>query len=409
MGSLWHGFADMGAVERDGAFVVARGEGAYIWDEAGNRYLDATAGLWFTNVGHGRREIADAVAAQISEIAHYSNFGDLASPVLRDLAERLAAIAPVPGSKIMFTSGGSDGIDTAAKIARRYWFEQGKPDKTLIVGRQKAYHGMHVAGTSLAGIPVNREGYTGEFMPDARTVAWDDAASLSALIAEVGADRIAAFFAEPIIGAGGVYLPPEGYLTEVRRICRENDILFVADEVVTGFGRIGGSWFASSRFDLQPDLMTTAKGLTSGYVPMGAVFVAPRVAEPFFAGGVWFRHGYTYGGHAAAAAAAMANLDIMEREHLLDASKNLESLLHEHFSPLAAHPRVSEVRSGLGAVAAVQLADPAEALPMVKTLRAHGISTRAAGQGALQISPAFVIAEDQIKDMAAGFARALDA
>ncbi|WP_067706926.1 aminotransferase family protein [Nocardia yamanashiensis] len=409
MGSLWHGFADMGAVERDGAFVVARGEGAYIWDEGGARYLDATAGLWFTNVGHGRREIADAVAAQLTNVAHYSNFGDLASPVLRDLAERLAGIAPVPGSKVLFTSGGSDGVDTAAKLARRYWNEMGKPEKTLIVGRQKAYHGMHVAGTALAGIPVNREGYTGEFMADARTVAWDDAASLQALIDEVGAGRIAAFFAEPIIGAGGVYLPPQDYLTEVRRICRENDILFVADEVVTGFGRIGGSWFASSRFDLEPDLMTTAKGLTSGYVPMGAVFVAPRVAEPFFAGGVWFRHGYTYGGHAGAAAAAMANLDIIEREHLLDASKNLESLLHEHFSPLASHPRVAEVRSGLGAVAAVQLADPAEALPFVKTLRAHGISTRAAGQGALQISPSFVITEEQVAEMAAGFARALDA
>ncbi|MEV6768541.1 aminotransferase class III-fold pyridoxal phosphate-dependent enzyme [Nocardia sp. NPDC051030] len=406
MGSLWHGFADMGAVERDGAFVVARGEGAYIWDDGGNQYLDATAGLWFTNVGHGRREIADAVAAQLTDVAHYSNFGDLASPVLRDLAERLSAIAPVPGSKIFFTSGGSDGIDTAAKLARRYWHEMGRPDKTIVVGRQKAYHGMHVAGTALSGLAPNREGY-GEFMPDVRTIEWDQAKSLTALIEEVGADRIAAFFAEPIIGAGGVYLPPEGYLTEVRKICRDNDILFVADEVVTGFGRIGGSWFASSRFDLQPDIMTTAKGLTSGYVPMGAVFIAPHIAEPFFAGGVWWRHGYTYGGHAGAAAAAMANLDIIERENLLDASKNLESLLHEHFAPLADHARVSEVRSGLGAVAAVQLADPAEAVGMVKTLRAHGVSTRAAGAGALQISPTFVITEGQVAEMAARFAKAL--
>ncbi|MFC9996845.1 aspartate aminotransferase family protein [Nocardia sp. NPDC127526] len=408
MGSLWHGFADMGAVERDGAFVVARGAGAYIWDEGGTQYLDATGGLWFANVGHGRREIADAVAAQLTDIAHYSNFGDLASPVTRELAERLSGIAPVPGSKIFFTSGGSDGIDTAAKLARRYWHELGRPDKTIMVGRQRAYHGMHVGGTALAGLPPNREGY-GEFMPDVRTIEWDRAEALTALIEEVGADRIAAFFAEPIIGAGGVYLPPRDYLTEVRRICRENDILFVADEVVTGFGRIGGSWFASSRFDLQPDLMTTAKGLTSGYIPMGAVFIAPHIAEPFFAGGVWWRHGYTYGGHAAAAAAAMANLDIIEREHLLDASKNLESLLHEHFSPLAEHDRVSEVRSGLGAVAAVQLADPAEALGMVKTLRAHGVSTRAAGQGALQISPSFVITEEQVAELAARFARALDA
>ncbi|MBM4474958.1 aminotransferase class III-fold pyridoxal phosphate-dependent enzyme [Rhodococcus hoagii] len=396
----------MGAVQRDGAFVVSRGEGAYIWDDAGTRYLDATAGLWFTNVGHGRTEIADAVAAQLSKVAHFSNFGDFTSDTTVALAERLGAIAPVPGSKVFFTSGGSDSVDSAAKLARRYWNEMGRPGKKLIVGRQKAYHGMHVAGTALAGIPVNREGY-GELMPDARTVGWDDAKSLLELIEREGADAIAAFFCEPIIGAGGIYPPPEGYLTEVRDICREHDILFVVDEVVTGFGRIGGSWFASTRFGLEPDMITTAKGLTSGYVPMGAVFVAPTVAEPFFGGGVWWRHGYTYGGHAGAAAAAMANLDIVERENLLAESKRLESSLHEHLAPLAEHPRVAEVRSGLGAVAAVQLVDPAEALPFVKTLRAHGVSGRAAGQGAMQFSPSFVMTDEQVAEMAAGVRAAL--
>ncbi len=404
--SLWHGFADMGSVQRDGAFVVSRGEGAYIWDDAGRRYLDATAGLWFTNVGHGRTEIADAVAKQLSTVAHFSNFGDFAPETTVALADKLAEIAPVPGSKIFFTSGGSDSVDTAAKLARRYWNEVGKPAKRIVVGRQKAYHGMHVGGTALAGIPVNREGY-GELMPDARTVEWDNAKSLLELIEQEGADSIAAFFAEPIIGAGGIYLPPEGYLSEVREICREHDILFVVDEVVTGFGRIGGSWFASSRFDLQPDMVTTAKGLTSGYVPMGAVFIAPRVAEPFFAGGAWWRHGYTYGGHAGAAAAALANLEIIERENLLAESARLERSLHEHLAPLADHPRVQEVRSGLGAVAAVQLADPAEALPFVKTLREHGISGRAAGVGAMQFSPSFVMTDEQVAEMAAGVRAAL--
>ncbi|WP_424806482.1 aspartate aminotransferase family protein [Rhodococcus sp. 27YEA15] len=403
--ALWHGFADMGSVEKNGAFVVSRGEGAYIWDGEGTRYLDATAGLWFTNVGHGRTEIADAVAAQLSKIAHFSNFGDFVPETTQALAERLATIAPVPGSKIFFTSGGSDSIDTAAKLARRYWHEVGRPEKTMIVGRQKAYHGMHVAGTALAGIAVNREGY-GEFMADAATVGWDDGKSLLELIERVGADKIAAFFVEPIIGAGGVYLPPQGYLAEVRQICREHDILFVVDEVVTGFGRIGGQWFASTRFDLQPDMMTTAKGLTSGYVPMGAVFIAPAVAEPFYAG-AWWRHGYTYGGHAGAAAAAMANLDIIEREDLLGESKRLEASLHAYLQPLAEHPRVAEVRSGLGAVAAVQLVDAAEALPLVKTLREHGISGRAAGQGAMQISPAFVMTDDQVAELAAGILAAL--
>ncbi|SIR86433.1 aminotransferase family protein [Williamsia sterculiae] len=397
---LWHGFADMGAVTASGPFVVTRGEGAYIWDADGNRHLDATAGLWFTNVGHGRTEIATAVADQLSSLAHCSGFGDLTSDVTLTLARRLEAIAPVPGSKIFFTSGGSDSIDSAVKLARRYWHEQGRPEKKTVVSRTKAYHGMHVAGTALSGLPPNREGY-GEFMPDAETVDWDDAKSLLGLIERVGADNIAAFFCEPIIGAGGIYLPPDGYLTEVREICRDHDVLFVADEVVTGFGRIGGgAWFASSRFDLQPDMITTAKGLTSGYVPMGALFVAPHIAEPFFAGGVWWRHGYTYGGHAGAAAAAMANLDIIEREGLLDEAARLEDELAEHLAPLGDLPAVAEVRTGLGVVTAVQLADPAQAPGAVVALRKHGVSTRAAGQGALQISPSFVMTTEQVADLA---------
>ncbi|MFG2446850.1 aspartate aminotransferase family protein [Nocardia fluminea] len=406
MNALWHGFADMGAVDRDGAFVVARGEGAYVFDTAGNRYLDATAGLWFTNVGHGRGEIADAVADQLRTIAHYSNFGDITEAPTQELAEKLSSIAPVPGSKIFFTSGGSDSVETAAKLARRYWHEQGRPDKKILVGRRLAYHGMHYASTALGGLAPNKEGY-GVLVDDTRTVEWNDAKSLLALIEEVGAERIAAFFCEPIIGAGGVYLPPEGYLAEVRQICLDHDILFVADEVVTGFGRIGGSWFASTRFDLRPDLMTTAKGLTSGYVPMGAVFIAPHVAEPFYAGGTWFRHGYTYGGHAGAAAAALANLAIVEREGLLEEAARLESTLHTALAPLAEHPRVAEVRSGLGAVAAVQLADPSEGPALVKTLREHGISGRAAGAGAMQISPSFVMTDAQVAELADGFARAL--
>lgn len=396
----------MGAVARSGSFVLTRGEGAYVYDAAGTQYLDATAGLWFANVGHGRTEIADAVAAQLGRLAHYSCFGDVTNDVTDELAERLAKVAPTPGAKVFFTSGGSDSIDSAAKLARRYWHEVGRPEKTLVVGRTNAYHGMHVAGTALAGIPLNREGY-GELMGDAATVAWDDPNSLAGLIERIGADRIAAFFCEPIIGAGGVLLPPEGYLAAVRQICREHDILFVADEVVTGFGRIGGHWFASSRFGLEPDIMTTAKGLTSGYVPMGAVFVSSRVAEPFFAGGTWWRHGYTYGGHAGAAAAALANLDIIEREGLLDEAARLETTLAREFAPLADHPRVGAVRAGLGAVAAVQLADPAQAPGFVAELRAVGVSGRAAGLGSMQISPSFVMTDEQVAELAARFARAL--
>ncbi len=398
----------MGAVERDGEFVVTRGEGPWIWDDSGRRYLDATAGLWFTNVGHGRTEIAEAVAAQIGRIAAYSSFGDYAVDTTIALANRLAGIAPVPGSKIFFTSGGSDSVDTAVKLARRYWQEVGRTGKTIVVGREKAYHGMHVAGTALAGIPANHDGY-GQLMPDARTVSWDSGKALLELIEDVGAESIAAFFCEPVIGAGGVFPPPDGYLAEVRQICRDHDILFVADEVITGFGRIGGDWFASSKFDLEPDMMTTAKGLTSGYVPMGATFVAPKIAEPFFDpdAGVWWRHGYTYGGHAAAAAAAMANLDIIEREDLLAAADRLATMLHEKLAVLAEHPAVAEVRSGTGAVAAVQLVDPSAALGLAKAVRAHGIATRAVGTGGIQISPAFVMTSEQVDDLVTGIASAL--
>jgi adenosylmethionine-8-amino-7-oxononanoate aminotransferase len=406
--ALWHGFADMGAVAKNGEFVVARGDGAEIWDSAGRRYLDATAGLWFTNVGHGRTEIADAVAAQIGRIAAYSTFGDYAVDTTVALADRLAAIAPVPGSKIFFTSGGSDSVDTAVKLARRYWRETGHSTKNIVIGREKAYHGMHVAGTALAGIPGNHDGY-GELMTDARTITWNSGKALLEAVETIGAENIAAFFCEPIIGAGGIYPPPAGYLAEVRQICRDNDILFVADEVITGFGRIGGEWFASTKFGLEPDMVTTAKGLTSGYVPMGAVFIAPRLAEPFFdpAAGVWWRHGYTYGGHAAAAAAAMANLDIIESEDLLTASARLETTLHTKLAGLAEHPAVQEVRSGFGAVAAIQLVDGGAALGLAKKLREHGIATRAVGAGGIQISPAFVITDEQVDELVAGLTAAL--
>lgn len=408
MGALWHGFSDMGAVEADGQFVITRGKGAYVFDTAGTRYLDATAGLWFTNVGHGRTEIADAVSTQLRRIAAYSTFGDYTVDRTVELAERLSGIAPVADSKVFLTSGGSDSVESAAKLARRYWHELGRPDKRILIGRQKAYHGMHYAGTALSGLPPNREGH-GELVADATTVDWDSGKDLAEAIERLGADSIAAFFCEPVIGAGGVYPPPEGYLHEVRSICREHDILFVADEVVTGFGRIGGAWFASSRFGLEPDMVTTAKGLTSGYVPMGALLVAPRVAEPFFrpGAGVWWRHGYTYGGHAGAAAAAMANLDILEREQLLEHAARLEQTLHRELAPLASHEAVAEVRSGTGAIAAVQLHDASQAPALAKRLRSHGIATRAVGAGGIQVSPAFVMTDDEVRTLASAISDAL--
>ncbi|MGH8867736.1 MAG: aspartate aminotransferase family protein [Actinomycetes bacterium] len=409
MGALWHPFSAMSDVEASGDFVVDRGEGCWIWDEAGRRYLDAAAGLWFVNVGHGRSELAEVAARQMQRLAAYHTFGDVATGPTLELADRLASIAPMDDAKVFLTSGGSDSVDTAAKLARRYWHEQGSPERRVVISRTKAYHGMHVGGTAFGGIPGNTEGY-GTLMPDTSQVVWDSPDALREGIERVGPGNVAAFICEPVIGAGGVYPPPEGYLAAVRQVCREYDVLFIADEVVTGFGRIGGSWFASGRFDLDPDIVTVAKGLTSGYLPMGAVLVGRRVSEPFFApgAGVWWRHGYTYSGHATAAAVALANLDILEKEGLLAESKRLERTLAETLAPLADHPLVTEVRAGVGALAAIQLADGALAQPAVLALRRQGVSTRGVGAGGLQVSPSFVMTDDEVGVLADATWAALD-
>jgi len=409
VGALWHPFSDMGAIESGGEFVITRGEGVRVFDDGGRSYLDATAGLWFANVGHGRTELAEAAAAQLRKIAHFSTFGDYTNDVTNALAERLAALAPVPGSKVFLTSGGSDSIDTAAKIARRYWVERGEPSRTIMIGRQKAYHGMHYAGTSLGGLAPNTDGY-GVLVPEIAHVAWDDADDLRASIERLGPDNVAGFFCEPVLGAGGVYPPPPGYLEAARKICADYEVLFVADEVITGYGRIGGAWFASTRFGLDPDMVISAKGLSSGYAPVGAVLVAPAVAEPFFrpGAGVWFRHGYTYSGHAMCAAVALANLELIEREGLLQEAARLETTLARTLSPLAGHDAVREVRCGTGALAAVQLEAPADAPMLVRLLREEGVATRAVGAGGIQISPALVMTDAEVDELAAAIGRALD-
>ena len=410
---FWHPFADMRSVVAAGELVIDRGEGACVWDAAGRRYIDATASLWYCNVGHGRREIADAAAAQMARLAAYSAFGDLVSRPVLDLAERVAAHAPVEEARVFLTSGGSDSIDSAVKLVRRYWQARGQVDRTLVVSRTGGYHGMHLAGTALAGIESNRQGY-GPLMEGVDSVAWDQAEALEALIGRVGAERVAAFFCEPVIGAGGVFHAPPGYLAKVRDICRETGVLFVADEVITGFGRVG-AWFASERFGLDPDLIVCAKGITSGYLPLGALVVAGRVAEPFFDGtvGLW-RHGYTYSGHAAVAAAALANLDVLEREDLVGRARWLERELAAALRPLESHDLVSEVRVAEGVLAAVQI-DPAAiaadaGLPQraVAAARRAGVMTRTLATGAIHVSPPLVITTDELGELAVGLRQALD-
>jgi putrescine---pyruvate transaminase len=413
--SFWHPFANMSLV-RDQAVTIVRGDGASVWDDQGNEYLDATAGLWYCNVGHGRAELAEAAAEQMRELAGYHGFGPFTTPPTEELAARLAGLAPVEGARIFFTAGGgSDAIDTAAKLARAYWSALGRPDKQAILSRSYAYHGVNAYGTALGGIPANAAAF-GRLIPDVEHVAWDDPAALTETVERIGPDRVAAFVCEPVIGAGGVLLPPDGYLDAVADACRELDVLFIADEVITGFGRLG-EWFGCTRFDLEPDLIACAKGLTSGYLPLGAVIASERVAEPFWGEGSteMLRHGYTYSGHSTACAVALANLDILEREGLLDRVRELEPVLERVVRPLEAHPLVGEVRAGLGLLAAVEIAPEALAerpdVPdrVFREALLRGVISRPIRGVAMQISPPLVVSEAELERLGAVLAESLDA
>jgi putrescine aminotransferase len=407
---LWHPFADMARVPGR-ELVLVRGEGAWLEDDRGRRYLDGTASLWYCNVGYGRAELADVAAAQMRELAAYSTFGVYANRPALELADRLAEIAPVDDAAVFFTTGGSDAVDTAGKIARRYWWLRGEPQRTLLVARSEAYHGMNAYGTSLAGIRPNAEGW-GPLVTDVLHVPHDDPAALERILAEHG-DRVAAFIGEPVIGAGGVIPPPDGYWERVQRACAAHGALLIADEVVTGYGRTG-PWFASERYGIEPDLVTTAKGLTSGYLPLGAVLCGPRVRDVLWDDDAGpFRHGYTYSGHAAGCAVALANLDIIEREGLRDRVRALEPVLAESLADLERGPLVEETRS-VGLLGAVQLTaearaeDPGLADRLVSELQDAGVLVRSLVGHSLQISPPFVITEDEVKLLAEQIAGALE-
>jgi len=403
---MWHPFANMAAVSGH-EITIVRGHGCMVYDAAGRGYLDAIASLWYCNVGHGRTELAQEAARQMGTLASFHTFERYSNPPAEQLCERLAALAPMSSSRVFLTAGGgSDAVDTAAKLARAYWSAVGRPAKQRILARSYAYHGMNAYGTSLGGIPGNLDAY-GPLVTEVGTVAWDDPAALADAIDATGADRVAAFFCEPVVGAGGVLLPPAGYLDAVQAICHDRDVLFVVDEVITGFGRLG-AWFGAERLGLQPDLLVCAKGLTSGYMPLGAVLVSATVAAPFWEAGTEriFRHGYTYSGHPTACAVALANLAIIEREGLLDRARSLEAVLASALEPLRRLAVVAEVRCGLGLLAGIEIAperrraDPDLVARLVSSTRDHGVLTRGLAGRSLQISPPLVISPAQIGEIA---------
>jgi putrescine---pyruvate transaminase len=406
---LWHPFADMAKVPGN-ELVLVRGEGAWLEDDGGNRYLDATASLWYCNVGHGRTELAEVAAAQMRELPAYSTFGHYANRPALELAERLAAIAPMDDAAVFLTTGGSDAVETAGKMARRYWQLRGEPGRTVLVARSEAYHGMNAYGTSLAGIGPNAAGW-GTLIPDVLHVPYDDAGALERVLAEQG-DRIAGFIGEPVIGAGGVIAPSDGYWDRVQAACAAAGVLLIADEVITGYGRTG-PWFGSERYGIRPDLVTSAKGLTSGYLPLGAVLAGPRVRDVLWADDAgMFRHGYTYSGHAAACAVAIANLDIIEREGLRDRVRELEPVLTRVLGELEREPLVAATRTAglLGAVqidAEARTAHPGLVDRIVGELQADGVLLRGLVGHSLQISPPFVISEEEIELLGERIAGAL--
>jgi putrescine aminotransferase len=410
---LWHPFADMGTVERE-KLVIDRAEGIWIWDEDGNRYLDATASLWYANAGHGRPEVAAAVAEQMARLDAFNIFGDYANRPALDLAERLVSLPGGAGHKVFLGSGGGDVLEGAAKIARAHFVGRGEPRRAHLIGRRFGYHGTHGFGTSLGGIEANASGW-GPLVADVSTVDHEDPGALEREILRVGEDRVAAFFCEPVIGSGGVKLPPEGYLEAVADICTRYGVLFVADCVICGFGRLG-TWFGIDRWPVEPDMIALAKGITGGAMPLGALLVREAIAEPYFTGepgAPMLRHGQTYSGHPVCCAAALATIDVLERDALVPRGRQLEGDLVAALAPVAAHGLVREVRAGVGLMAGIDLTPdalrdiPGAIVGLARACRESGVLVRPLLRG-IAISPPLTIEPDELETIGAAIAAGLD-
>ncbi|MET0145661.1 MAG: aminotransferase class III-fold pyridoxal phosphate-dependent enzyme [Ilumatobacteraceae bacterium] len=373
--------------------VIARGAGALVWDTEGNEYIDGMASLWYCAAGHGRADIAAAVAEQLSTIAAYSCFEPFSTIPSDALAERLVAMTPIPEARVFLCGSGSEAVDTAIKLARLTHVLAGHPERTLVISRTRGYHGTNLGGTSAQGIGPNREGW-GPLVPEIVQVPSDDTEALAMLMTE-RSQEVAAVVTEPVQGAGGVFPPADGYLDELRRLCDHHGALLVFDEVITGFGRLG-HWFAADRYGVVPDITTFAKAVTSGYQPLGGVFVGRIVRDALESDPAYvLRHGYTYSGHAAACAAGMANLDVFEREGLVARAGALGPRLGAGLEALATDEIIDHAR-GDGAVWAAGLRPDQDAMTIRDRMLEGGVITRAIGTDTLTFCPPLVITDDQI-------------
>jgi putrescine aminotransferase len=433
-----HPFTDFKDLNSRGARVITEAQDVYVWDSEGKKILDGMSGLWCVNVGYGRKELADAAHRQMLELPYYNSFFQTTNVPAAQLAARLASLAPKVGDRsfdhVFYSSSGSESNDSNVRMVRRYWDLLGQPQRKVIIGRVNGYHGSTMAGASLGGmggmhaqgdLPIpnithieqpyyfeNRLPGESEASFGVRAAGW-----LEAKILEIGAEKVAAFIAEPVQGAGGVIIPPETYWPEIQRIVDKYGILLISDEVICAFGRLG-HWFAYEKFGYKPDLITFAKAVTSGYIPLGGVMVGNRVAKVLIEQGGEFNHGYTYSGHPVACAVAMANLDIMERENLVGRVRDdIGPYLARRFEEIAAHPLVGSTQT-CGFVAGLVLVkdkasgarfDPDLAVGMM--CRAHcfgnGLIMRAVGDRMI-IAPPLTMTHAQIDELIGLIHKCLD-
>jgi putrescine---pyruvate transaminase len=387
-GPLLHPFARPAAPA--GAFLeIVRGEGAYVWDAAGRRYIDGLASLWYCAAGHGRAEIADAVATQLRRLDAFHLFEKFTHPGADALAATLVAVAPMDDARVFLTNGGSESVDTALKIVRFTHALAGQPERTIIISRAPSYHGVTFGATTVTGLPPNREGF-GPLVGDVIQVDKDDLDAVAGVMTD-NPGRVAAVIAEPVIGAGGVYPPADGYLAGLRALCDTHGAFLILDEVITGFGRLG-RWFGAERFAVRPDLVTFAKAVTSGYQPLGGVLIGPDVHR-VLAGrpDTMLRTGGTYAGHPAACAAALANLAILEREGLIERADEIGTRLSSGLRAVAASHDLPDVR-GAGAMWAVGLPAGVDGVALRDRMLDEGAIVRPIGAATLAFCPPLMIA-----------------
>jgi adenosylmethionine-8-amino-7-oxononanoate aminotransferase len=385
--------------------TMVRGAGARLYDANGKEYIDGMASLWYCNIGHGRKEMAEAIAAQVTTLESYNNFDPFTTEVTDRLCEKLRSLSPMRGNRVFLCSSGSEAVDTAMKLARLAHVQAGHPERTVIISRGRGYHGTNFGGTSAQGLPLNKAGY-GPLVPDVSQVDPDDIEALSVAMSRDSA-RIAAVLVEPLQGAGGVFPPREGYLAQLRKLCDQHDAFLIFDEVISGFGRLG-SWFAAQHYGVVPDFTCFAKAVTSGYVPLGGVFVGAAPLRALEADKNFFlRTGYTYSGHATACAAALTNIDIIEREGLVERATHVGSLVSRALHALHRDGLLEEVR-GDGGVWAAGLHKGHDAMVVRDIALEKGAIVRGIGADTNAFCPPLVTTDAEIARLMDAYAESLN-